>query len=70
MSNYEEPLHQHPVKTSRLHASFRTKHVSFQHHKSGLSDLVTVWMETHPWHILGLCLGAAGLFGYRLGLRS
>jgi hypothetical protein len=49
---------------------FRPKHMPLQRERSGLEDLVAAWMATHPWHVLGLCLGATGLLGYRLGIRS
>jgi len=70
MSNNEEPLHQSTMKTSRVRANFRPKRVTLQHNASGLKDWAAVWMETHPWRVLGVCLGAAGLLGYRLGVRS
>ncbi len=70
MSNYEEPLQQSTVKTSRLRAIFRPKHASIDPNKPSLKAQTGHWVNAHPWSVLGVCLGAAGILGYNLGVRS
>lgn len=70
MLNNEEPMQQGVVKSSRLRAIFRPKHRVLDANKSALKEQASQWVEAHPWSVIGVVLGAAGVLGYSLGVRT
>ena len=70
MFNNAEPMQQGIVKTSRLRAIFRPKHTTVDADKPALKERASHWVDAHPWSVLGVVLGAAGVLGYSLGVRS
>lgn len=70
MLNSEEPMQQGTVKTSRLRAIFRPKHTTLDPNKPALKERASHWVDAHPWGVIGAVLGAAGVLGYSLGVRS
>ncbi len=70
MLNNEEPMQQALVKTSRLRAIFRPKTSESDPNQPAWKELASQWVEAHPWSVIGAVLGAAGVLGYSLGLRT
>jgi hypothetical protein len=70
MIHNEEPMQQGIVKTSRLRAIFRPKHKAYDPGKPALKERASDWVDAHPWGVIGAVLGAAGVLGYSLGVRS
>lgn len=70
MIQNEEPMQQAIVKTSRLRAIFRPKHRAYDPSKTALKEKASLWVDAHPWGVIGAVLGAAGVLGYSLGVRS
>ncbi len=69
MLNNEKPMQQAIVKSSRLGAIFRPKPNALQTSKTALKEQASQWVEAHPWSVIGVVLGAAGVLGYNLGVR-
>jgi hypothetical protein len=70
MIHNEEPMHQGIVKTSRLRAIFRPKHKAYDSSTPLQKERASDWVDAHPWGVIGAVLGAAGVLGYTLGVRS
>jgi ElaB/YqjD/DUF883 family membrane-anchored ribosome-binding protein len=70
MLNNEKPMRQAIVKSNRLRAMFRPKASELHTSKTALKEQASQWVEAHPWSVIGVVLGAAGVLGYNLGVRT
>ncbi len=70
MFNNEEPKQQDIAKTSRHRAIFRPKHRVIDVSKAVLKEQASHWVNAHPWSVIAVVLGATGLLGYSLGVRT
>ena len=70
MLNNEEPRQQDIGKSNRHRAIFRPQHRVIDVSKAVLKEQASRWVHAHPWSVMAGVLGAAGLLGYSLGLRT